>query len=360
MPRIDPRLATPANSVNEVIQDATVRHMLFLEGLKTRQAREILAFIDDEVIPDLKEQLEIRLARGMRQNMTATRLEAMIRQFEDLTDNFKNINTRIQGELFDVALHEAEFNLDLLKQSTPVNVNYVAASAETIRSAVVTRPFDGRTLGQWFDTIGDSAQSKIAAEVRRGVTEGQTAPQIARRIFDSNILDVSRRNVETVVRTAVQHVTSAARDEVFKANADIIKAVKWISTLDTRTSAICQSLDSKTFPVDSGPRPPIHPNCRSAVVPVTKSFRELGLDVDDADAGTRASMNGQVPSDITYDGWLRGQPVSVQNDALGVTRATLFRKGDLPVDRFVNRSGFELTLDQLRARDADAFRRAGL
>lgn len=360
MARKDPRLQTPANNVNEAIQDATVRHMLYLEGLKTRQANEILDFLDKEIIPDLQEQLELRIARHMRGAQTTARLEAMIKQFEKITRDFKNINTRIQGELFEVALYEAEFNLNMLKQETPVNVGYVAASPELIKAAVLTKPFDGRTLGQWFDSLADSVQTKLASEVRRGVVEGQTTQQIVKRIADANILAVTRANINAVVRTATQHAVSAAKDELFRANSDLIKEVKWVSTLDSRTSDLCKSLDGKTFPLDKGIRPPAHVNCRSSVVPVTKSWREMEIDIDDVSPATRASMNGQVPADITYSQWLKGQPIGVQNDALGVTKATLFRKGDLPLDRFVNRNGYELTLDDLRKRDKQAFERAGL
>lgn len=360
MPRKDPRLATPADSVNERIQDATIRHMLYLEGLKTREANEILGFLDTEIIPDLKEQLSIRLERGMRGTMTNKRLEAMIKQFEDITDKFRDINVRVQGDLFEIALYEAEFNLNMLKQATPVNVNYIAASPELITAAVVNKPFDGRTLEQWFDSLATSTQTRLTSEIRRGVVEGQTSQQIVKRIAGANILEVTRAQTNAVVRTAVQHAASSARDELFKANADVIKEVKWVSTLDSRTSDLCKSLDGKTFPVDKGIRPPAHVNCRSSVVPVTKSFRELGIDIYDETPATRASMNGQVPADITYGEWLRKQPVSVQNDALGVTKAKLFRKGDLPIDRFVNRNGHELTLDELRKRDAQAFVKAGI
>lgn len=360
MPRKDPRLNTPADSVNERIQDATIRHMLYLEGLKTRQANDVLRFLDTEIIPDLKEQLSIRLERHMSGLQTTARLEAMIKQFERITQDFKNINTRVQGELFDIAIYEAEFNLNMLKQQTPVNVNYVLPAPELITTAIVNKPFDGRTLEQWFDSLATSTQTRLASEIRRGVVEGQTSQQIVKRIADANILEVTRAQTNAVVRTAVQHAASSARDELFKANSDIIKEVKWVSTLDSRTSPQCRANDGKIFPLNSGPRPPIHVGCRSSVVPVTKSFRELGIDIDDVSPATRASMNGQVPADITYGEWLRKQPVSVQNDALGVTKAKLFRKGDLPIDRFVSRNGHELTLDELRKRESQAFEKAGI
>ena len=56
---------------------------------------------------------------------------------------------------------------------------------------------------------------------------------------------------------------------------------------------------------------------------------------------------GTVPADVTYDGWLRGQPVEFQNEVLGRPKATLFRRG-LKIDRFVDRAGRELTVPELR------------
>lgn len=361
MPRKDPRLeGIIAKTANEAIQDATIRHMLYMEGLKTQVANKILAFLDGEVIPDLKDQLAIRIEKHMKGKQTTARLEAMIAQFEKIVKDFQNINIRVQGELFDIALYEADFQMNLLKQETPVNLNYALAAPQVIKQAITDKPFDGRLLNQWFESIGQATQTRLASEIRRGVTEGQTTQQIVKRISDSGILETTRSQTYAVVRTAVQHTVSVARDELFQANSDLIKGVKFVATLDSRTSPECRALDGRIFDLDKAPPIPRHISCRSSYTPVLKSFRELGIDIDEAPAGTRASMNGQVPSDVTYSQWLKGQPVSVQNDALGVTKATLFRKGNLPLDRFVNRNGHEYSLKELREKEFSAFQKADL
>ena len=101
-------------------------------------------------------------------------------------------------------------------------------------------------------------------------------------------------------------------------------------------------------------------NCRSTQAPVTKSWRELGVDMDEVPAGTRASMDGQVPAETTYLEWLGKQPAGVQDEVLGPTRAKLYRDGKLPMDRMYGDKGQWLSIDQLRARDAAAFKRAGM
>jgi hypothetical protein len=133
-----------------------------------------------------------------------------------------------------------------------------------------------------------------------------------------------------------------------------------VGGLIVHNTPICQGLDGKVFPLDSGPRPPAHINCRSATVPVLKSWREMGIDRDEVPAGTRASMNGQVAATETYGEWLRKQPAAVQEEALGKAKARLFRDGGLTVDRFAAPTGRAYTLDELRAREARAFEKAGV
>jgi hypothetical protein len=80
---------------------------------------------------------------------------------------------------------------------------------------------------------------------------------------------------------------------------------------------------------------------------VLKSWKELGIKLKDAPPGTRASMNGQVAARTTYPEWLRKQPIAVQEEALGVGRAALFRRGVVPIERFVDRRYNPLNLRQL-------------
>lgn len=110
--------------------------------------------------------------------------------------------------------------------------------------------------------------------------------------------------------------------------------------LIVHNSQICAGLDGQVFPVDSGPRPPAHPNCRSTTVPVVPSIsaigRRYGISLNDIPEGTRASMDGQVAAGTTFGAWLRKQPVDLQNEVLGVAKGKLFRRGVVPIERFVD------------------------
>jgi SPP1 gp7 family putative phage head morphogenesis protein len=180
--------------------------------------------------------------------------------------------------------------------------------------------------------------------------------------YKDGFLDVSRQHAGTVINTATQHVANAARMDVWERNGDIVEKYQWLSTLDRRTTQQCKSLDGRTFEAGKGPMPPIHPNCRSTTVAV------LGKEFDFLDEGaTRASSGpnpGYVDANDNYYDWLKNQPATFQETALGATRAKLFRDGGLTPDRFaelnLGRDFEALTLSEMRKIEPEAFKRAGL
>lgn len=167
------------------------------------------------------------------------------------------------------------------------------------------------------------------------------------------------RSGDALVRTAVQHVSSVARQAVAEANADIVAGVRMVATLDSRTSSVCRSLDGRVFPVDSGARPPFHINCRTSFVLVLKA-EHAGREAQ----GKRALAGGAVSDGLSYYEWLGKQPAAFQDEVQGRTRGVLFRSGGLSAKQFaalqLDRRFRPRTLDELRELIPEAFRQAGL
>jgi hypothetical protein len=119
----------------------------------------------------------------------------------------------------------------------------------------------------------------------------------------------------------------------------VVKGVEWVSTLDNRTTPICISRDGKIYPVGKGPRPPAHINCRSVTAPVLEA------------------IEGVTPfTRQTYREWLAKQSAATQDEILGRARGALLRSGGLSVDKFVDKAGKVLTLEQLKEKNAKAFK----
>ena len=93
---------------------------------------------------------------------------------------------------------------------------------------------------------------------------------------------------------------------------------------------------------------------------MVKSWRELGIPIDEIDVSTRASMDGQVPEATTFGDWLSKQSAARQDEVLGPTRGALLRQGGVSMGDFYNVKGRFLSLEELRKRDAAAFARAGV
>ncbi|KNY20438.1 hypothetical protein AKJ13_22320 [Methylobacterium sp. ARG-1] len=351
--------------------DAQVSHSVGLQRLGTGILRRILALLN-RTDADLVEQIRTRLdgvEPGTFDTDFATgRLKGLLDAVRALNaDVYARIQAALLKEGLNLASYEAEYQSNVLAEHVPVRLDIVQPTTEQLQAIVMKRPFQGRVLREWAQGLEQGRTTKVHDAIRIGMVEGETVDQIVRRVrgtqamgYKDGVLEITRRDAEAVVRTAVNHIASGASEAVYERNADLISGVRWVSVLDSRTTAVCQARDGKVYEPGKGPRPPAHWNCRSTTTPVTKSFRDLGIDLDEVDAGTRASMNGQVPADLTYGAWLAKQPASLQDEVLGKAKGLLFRKGGLTVDKFVDRSGHAYTLDELRRREAGAFRKAGL
>lgn len=355
-------------SSNQTLQDELTERDVHLERYRRGLYTRILRFLteaEEDVLRQLERMDPTAVQRAPARQARLTRLLAemgLIVQKYSVA-----LNENLLPELDQLARDEATFGHRLLGEVPPVALETVAPAAAQVTAAVTARPFQGRLLREWVAEHPAAVRMRLRNAIRMGVVEGQTIDQIVRRVrgtkangYRDGVMEVNRRGAEAMVRTAVSHTVTAAREEVYSANADIIKGVRWVSTLDSRTSQTCIGLDGTVFPPGKGPRPPAHVNCRSSTVPVLRSWKELGIPLGEAPTGTRASMDGQVAGDLSYGQWLKTRSAEFQDEVLGKTRAQLWRSGGLTVDRFVDNSGRVYTLKELRRREPAAFRDAGI
>tara|TARA_R110000803_G_scaffold99579_3_gene167694 strand:- start:259 stop:1305 length:1047 start_codon:yes stop_codon:yes gene_type:complete len=347
-------------AISDEFADATIRHQVYLQRYKSGVIKDILALVkgvEKKIISDLINQ--------QLQDMPRRQLNKLFRKLrDDISAGYKPVIALLQKRVVELAKYEKSWQMDQFKELVPIEIDFLAPSDEQIIAAVISKPFEGELLKDWYRGLPQGQFNRVKKAINEGYVEGQTTAQIVRAIrgtrTQTGIIQQSRRGAETAVRTSLSHSANTARSLVYQKNSKLIKSVEWVSTLDGRTTAICRAYDGKTFPTDSGPRPPAHPSCRSTTIPVIKSLRELGIDADEVlNASTRSSMNGQVSDELNYDRWLRTQKNTFQNEVLGRKKAKLFRAG-LKMDRFIDRKGNELTLDQLKQRDSAAWARAGL
>ena len=368
---------------NERIRDALIRRQMDairFNGSLGGRVQSLLRSVDSALRADLDKRLASLANPRVNFGKTTTKkLKAMQVAVADiLAPVHKEARALSRSELVSFASAESPFVQGVVTAALPVIADTNLPNTAQIRNLVLSRPFEGKLLRQWFGQLETADRRRVNDAVRTGLTLGETPSQIKVRVFgtsrnpSASARGITASGAQGIIQTAVTHSASSGRTAFYAANKKLIPKELYVATLDSATTAQCKSLDGKTFDIGKGPIPPVHFNCRSLRVPF----------VDGAQAGTRPanrattkdlaglsgperrrkvqSLVGPVPARQSYSTFLNNQSVGFQNDALGVTKAKLFRKGKLPLDRFVTEQGRELTLKELRQRQPEAFRLAGL
>lgn len=369
-------------TVNERFRDAGISRAVDVRLYSNGVVRRMIALLH-RVDAELAAELSRALQRLPADSFTVERLERLLGGVRELTRQiYAQVHADLQVEIRSLAQVEAPYQAELFRRVVPAEVQVrfpiVGIAFEQVYVAALSRPFQGRLLSGWAAQLEAGAMEVVRNTVRMGYIEGQTTQQIVRRLigtrakqYADGTLQRARREVTAVVHTALAHLSQTVRNEMQAANADILAATMWVSTLDARTSEMCRIRDRLKYTV-IGHKPighnvqwlegpgKIHWNCRSTSVPVLKSWRELGFDVGELPLGTRASMDGQVPADLTFGRWLSRQSAERQDQVMGKTRGRLMRAGKLKLPDFYDSQGRWLTLDQLKSREVAAFERAGI
>ena len=375
------------------------------------RAIEQLAKIDDSEKPSYKAARLRALLKQTKESLSTWRKESvavMIKELEGIADVQAGfVESQIEKALPSGVLRSELNPAGYSVQTVAVSPDFAKAVVTKDPSVVTLRatgPFDltaaqgaqltlpnGYTVEKAFRGIASRELSNFKQTVRTGLLSGEPTEDIVRQLM-GNLefgqragtplqaalsgdagFKMARHQIRTVVRTSVNQVSNAASKQVYKANEDVTEKYRYVATLDSRTSALCASLDGQEFEYDKGPEPPQHFNCRSTTVAVIdwdglrKKYPKLKF--DDPAEGKRAAAGGMVPADTTYGKWLHGQraktksgklsqftPGPRQIEALGKEKAKYFNRlankygADEAIKKFVRTDGTEISLAQLKKR----------
>ena len=343
-------------STQDGITNAVVRHQIFVQrfganiGNKTAKA-----------LIEIQKLAERRLLNPDLTDFQRDRLQVIA---NDMQEQYRlimgeNIQDRL-SELDDFAKYEAEFTKGIMQ--TNITGSTVLPNPEQISAAIdMARMEVGRQelgIRQIFKGFTDRAAKQVAQQISDGAILGETNQQITNRLRQLNGLH--KNQAMTITRTVTNNISAIARDEVMRANEDVLEGYEWVAALDNRTTLVCASRDGKVYSFNDpdAPRPPAHFNCRSTIVPKVKPEFDLGADVETTRTARGADGAERIDSDTNYEAWLRRQPASFQDEVLGRERGKLFRGKKLKLERFVDDNGKSIPLDQLRVLD-ESFNNTG-
>lgn len=224
---------------------------------------------------------------------------------------------------------------------------------------------DGAPSADWWKRQAADVTFRFRNAVQQGLAQAEANDAIIRRVRGpAGVMQVARNNAAALVQTSVQTVANAARMDTFEANLDIIKGYRQLSTLDGHTTLDCVAYSGAAWDAQKKPTgttvlpfvsprgassgTPRHWNCRSLITVITKTFKELGLDIPEPPSSTRSASGGPVSAKLEFDAFLKRRGAKFTDELLGPGRADLWRDGKITLQQLLDQNGRPLTLAQLR------------
>lgn len=247
--------------------------------------------------------------------------------------------------------------------------NYVSLTADQLKTALTGTPVGGKLLNEWLMTNYDSKIEGIRQEVMTGLLKGDDYRQFTSRLQGE--FGLAREDAVSLARTYVQSVNVGAMENLYEANADIIKGWKWTAALESGykktgrgTCLRCAVLDGTVYK-EKEPRPPmpLHIRCRCVWLPELISWKQLGLDIPEMEeayrpytirpdksigVGGRRTIIEHGFYGEDYAEWMKTRSESFRRDLVGPRRLELLKSGQKDFKDLVDhQTGKLLTLQEL-------------
>lgn len=160
-------------------------------------------------------------------------------------------------------------------------------------------------------------QARMKSVLIRGVAVGDNPNAAAREIVRrcGAAFDGGLTRARNIARTELVDASREAALRSRKANADTLTGWRWHADLSARTCPSCLAQHGSLHPLDE-PGPHDHQQGRCTAVPVAKTWRDLGIDLDE-------------PGDDWPDAreWFDQQPPEVQERIMGKERLARLQDG---------------------------------
>lgn len=368
-----------AVNLQRFTEHVRLRTLGYLEQLE----RELVALLreTDPTAPALTK------FRRMRLEQMLTDARVMI------AGGYRDMRAASASETRPIVRSEGEFVERSINTAVTADITSVRFTPETVNSIMRDTLIEGAPSREWWARQSADLTRSFTDQMRQGVLQGEPLQTLVRRVrgtatgkrnvywigdtrrvfveFSGGIMDTGTRQAEALVRTSVQAISNEARLQSLQQNADVVRGVQALVTLDNRTSTICIARSSAAWDLESGrpisgtsesfPGPPSwHWQCRSTLIPLLYSWSQLSRRdlpkrkkkrLDAVSESTQASMDGQVAADLSYEQWLRRKPKKTQIEVLGPTKYELWREDQLTFTDLISQTGRPLTVKELEAKN---------
>ncbi|TNC78273.1 hypothetical protein FHI69_02965 [Janthinobacterium lividum] len=389
-------------ALEEWIAEMFLTHSLNLLRFSAGTQDKILALMGA-----MSKELTAKLNEGEISTYGKQRLGALLRESNALiSSHYTGMQAEMTRNLTGMVHIEADYTAKVLTQGLKIELGAKLPPATYLEKLVGDTLIKGASSADWWKRQALDTQFRFASQVRLGAAQGETTSQIVSRVLgksakaadlapstpatppmpagtpgapatpaakgpaltpdpvapgEQGILKTSAANARALVHSSVQAVANAARLASFQQNADLIECLVWLSTLDSHTCLLCAMRDLHEYslhdqePINhthewAGGPGAIHFSCRCVLSTRTKSFADLGIELDEPGESTRPSDGGAVSSKMNFKDFLASKDKAWRAEYLGPGRAEMYESGKITLNDLMNLKGRKLTLEELQAK----------
>jgi SPP1 gp7 family putative phage head morphogenesis protein len=229
----------------------------------------------------------------------------------------------VQREVATTALHDAEVLIKKSVGKIPRSFDFDRAFLQYNHQAalnMVSRLSKGTPLREILDANVPDIMLASQAFVE-SIVKGEHPRVLRDKLYKQ--WGMSYVRAETTARTEI--VSSYRDSNIWRyKQSKTVEAWQWSATLDDRTCPVCIFMDGQVFSLDT----PFatHPNCRCSPLPVTKTWKELGLNIPEfkPDIGPRGVE------------WFQSLPENRQLKILHPQKFDLWKSGRITLENLVD------------------------
>jgi SPP1 gp7 family putative phage head morphogenesis protein len=153
---------------------------------------------------------------------------------------------------------------------------YALGSREILRHGQYKVPVPNRKFLEFVETEASLFVDDLSENVRKGakvrvlsaIKDGKPLSSIF-DVLNEEELDNAEVSIERFARTKFTEIMNRGRLAFFE-DSGVVAAYQYSAILDDRTTEICEGLHGKVFASGEQPIPPLHFNCRSLLIPITR------------------------------------------------------------------------------------------
>lgn len=194
-----------------------------------------------------------------------------ISRLEQIKLNVKHQIKLLEGkekQLIEETLKDTiDLTMENIANDFNMEVDFETPQEEFMKTTLMTKTY-GKNFAQRIGVNNDLLIDKLQQIMVHSFVTGESVNKLSSKLNKQTAVGYS--NAKRIIRTEINRCCNQTTFKMLK-DSNITESYQFLATLDSRTSDICTSMNDLIFKYSEGEVgvniPPLHPNCRSTIVP---------------------------------------------------------------------------------------------